>query len=123
MYPQSFTMLSLGKVCGKISRAYCKLCEKISMDLNNLTDREKKILKKMIAEQELMRTCSVSIIMVTDEHEEKERNEILDKLKKNQETRALLNEVRCLFDYYGPLMNNYISKINFIIYGNFRIQN
>ena len=76
---------TMGPVCGKISRAFYKVCKTFSRDVNNLTDRREKIEKKMIEEQK----CSVFIIPVMDENEEEVRKEIQEKLKQDQETLAM----------------------------------
>ena len=49
----------------KISQAMQRLCDTISLKMMNLTEKEQRILKKMVKEQEQLNNSSVSFIIVS----------------------------------------------------------
>ena len=66
---------------------------KIRLKIINLTDREESVLKKMKLEAENVKQSSVSFIIVIDPGEEKEREQLKEKLRKDRDIIECIEEV------------------------------
>ena len=67
---------------------------KIRLKIINLTDREESVLKKMKLEAENVKQSSVSFIIVMDPGEEKEREQLKEKLRKDRDIIECIEEVK-----------------------------
>ena len=87
-------MLRIKKLVKKLVQIVNSKWKKIRLKIINLTDREETMLKKMKLEAENVKQSSVSFIIVMDPGEEKEREQLKEKLRKNRDIIKRLEEVK-----------------------------
>ena len=78
-------MLRIKKLVKKLVQIVNSKWKKIRLKIINLTDREETMLKKMKLEAENVKQSSVSFIIVMDPGEEKEREQLKEKLRKDRD--------------------------------------
>ena len=86
-------MSRMRKLVKKLVKIVTRKWNKIRLKIINLTDREETMLKKMKLEAENVKQSSVSFIIVMDPGEEKEREHLKEKLRKDQDIIKRLEEV------------------------------
>ena len=88
-------MSRIRKLVKKLVQIVSRKWNKIRLKIINLTDREETMLKKMKLEAENVKQSSVSFIIVMDPGEEKEREQLKEKLRKDRDIIERLEEVMC----------------------------
>ena len=100
-------MSRIRKLVKKLVQIVNRKWNKIRLKIINLTDREESVLKKMKLEAENVKQSSVSYIIVMDPGEEKEREQLKEKLRKDRDIIERLEEVKVqesfFFLSYSPL--------------------
>ena len=86
-------MLRMRKLVKKLVQIVTRKWNKIRLKIINLTDREETMLKKMKLEAENVKQSSVSFIIVMDPGEEKEREQLKEKFRKDRDIIKRLEEV------------------------------
>ena len=87
-------MLRIRKLVKKLVQIVSRKWNKIRLKIINLTDREETMLKKMKLEAENVKQSSVSFIIVMDPGEEKEREQLKEKLRKDRDIIECIEEVK-----------------------------
>ena len=86
-------MSRIRKLVKKLVQMVNRKWNKIRLKIVNLTDREESVLKKMKLEAENVKQSSVSFIIVMDPGEEKEREQLKEKLRKDRDIIECIEEV------------------------------
>ena len=86
-------MSRIRKLVKKLVQIVKRKWNKIRLKIVNLTDREESVLKKMKLEAENVKQSSVSYIIVMDLGEEKEREQLKEKLRKDRDIIECIEEV------------------------------
>ena len=86
-------MSRIRKLVKKLVQIVKRKWNKIRLKIVNLTDREESVLKKMKLEAENVKQSSVSYIIVMDPGEEKEREQLKEKLRKDRDIIECIEEV------------------------------
>ena len=86
-------MSRIRKLVKKLVQIVKRKWNKIRLKIVNLTDREETVLKKMKLEAENVKQSSVSFIIVIDPGEEKEREQLKEKFRKDRDIIECIEEV------------------------------
>ena len=87
-------MLRIRKLVKKLMEIATRKWNKIRLKIINLTAREEAMLKQMKMEAENLKQSSVSFIIVMDPKEEKEREMLKEKLRKDRDIIERIEEVK-----------------------------
>ena len=87
-------MSRIGTLVQKLVQIVYRTWNKIRLKIMNLTEKEETMLEKMKMESEKIKQSSVSFIIVMDPEEEKERENLKEKLRKDQEIIERIEEVK-----------------------------
>ena len=87
-------MLRIKTLVQKLVQIVYRTWNKIRLKIMNLTEKEETMLEKMKMESEKIKQSSVSFIIVMDPEEEKERENLKEKLRKDQEIIERIEEVK-----------------------------
>ena len=87
-------MLRIKTLVQKLVQIVYRTWNKIRLKIMNLTEKEETMLEKMKMESENIKQSSVSFIIVMDPEEEKERENLKEKLRKDQEIIERIEEVK-----------------------------